>query len=130
MEMMRHSDLRLTMKIHTDGSQLPTSEALDLLPRFGEVPQLQMMVATGTDGMATKKRSQMRSHIGVAGGQSLSQSVAVMDFSKDEQGAEKPGNCSVLSQSVATSYAAPECEVKRVTEGTRTPDPRDHNPML
>ena len=35
MEVMRHSDLRLTMKAYTDSSLLPTSEVLDKLPVYG-----------------------------------------------------------------------------------------------
>ena len=32
MELMRHSDLRLTMKVYTDATQLPAAEGIDLLP--------------------------------------------------------------------------------------------------
>jgi hypothetical protein len=49
MEMMRHSDMRLTMNTYTDTVALPVAEALEQLPRF-------------------KKRSQMRSQKRVAGG--------------------------------------------------------------
>jgi integrase len=34
MELMRHSDLRLTMKNYTDASCLPTAAAIDSLPSF------------------------------------------------------------------------------------------------
>jgi integrase len=34
MELMRHSDLRLTMKVYTDGSLLPTDSAILKLPGF------------------------------------------------------------------------------------------------
>jgi integrase len=34
-ELMRHSDVRLTMKFHTDASKLPIREALAALPSFG-----------------------------------------------------------------------------------------------
>jgi integrase len=34
MELMRHSDLRLTMKIYTDASCLPAAEGIDRLPSF------------------------------------------------------------------------------------------------
>lgn len=34
MELMRHSDLRLTMKIYTDASLLPTASAIEKLPGF------------------------------------------------------------------------------------------------
>ena len=35
MEMMRHSDIKLTMKTYTDASQLPVTEALNKLPWLG-----------------------------------------------------------------------------------------------
>ena len=35
MELMRHSDMRLTMKIYTDVDQLPTAEAINIRPSFG-----------------------------------------------------------------------------------------------
>jgi integrase len=34
MELMRHSDLRLTMKSYTYASRLPTAGAIDMLPGF------------------------------------------------------------------------------------------------
>src|ERR1035437_10141218 len=34
MQLMRHSDMRLTMNIYTDATQLPTAGAIDKLPRF------------------------------------------------------------------------------------------------
>jgi hypothetical protein len=33
-ELMRHSDIRLTMKLYTDVSKLPVSEAVAALPWF------------------------------------------------------------------------------------------------
>lgn len=52
MELMRHSDIRLTMKTYTDASRLPTDEAIKTLPSFNgrnSGPQLgpQEMVAIG-----------------------------------------------------------------------------------
>ncbi len=38
MEMMRHSDIKLTMKTYTDASQLPVKEALGKLPWLGDEP--------------------------------------------------------------------------------------------
>lgn len=35
MELMRHSDLNLTMKIYTDASQLPLAASVTALPSFG-----------------------------------------------------------------------------------------------
>jgi hypothetical protein len=41
MELMRHSDMRLTMSIYTDATRLPTTGAIDKLPAFGvSGPQL------------------------------------------------------------------------------------------
>jgi len=41
MELMRHSDLRLTMKIYTDATCLPAAEGIDRLPSLTKVcPQL------------------------------------------------------------------------------------------
>jgi integrase len=34
MELMRHSDIRLTMETYTDASRLPTGEAIKILPSF------------------------------------------------------------------------------------------------
>ena len=34
-ELMRHSDIRLTMKLYTDASKLPMREAVAALPWFG-----------------------------------------------------------------------------------------------
>ena len=34
MELMRHSDMRLTTKIYNDANQLPTAEAIQSLPSF------------------------------------------------------------------------------------------------
>ena len=52
MELMRHSDIRLTMKTYTDATQLPTTEAIRTLPSFsaqnsGPQWRPQKMVATG-----------------------------------------------------------------------------------
>ena len=48
MEIMRHSDARLTTKTYTDSALLPTAEAIESLPRW-EVRQDQQSVKTGTD---------------------------------------------------------------------------------
>lgn len=64
MQVMRHSDYRLTMKHYTDMSQLPTAEAMERLtrPRLNTRPQA--AVATGTDGRAvdTQKDTQKTVH--------------------------------------------------------------------
>lgn len=47
MEMMRHSDMRLTMKTYTDAMALPMMDALDRLPRFDVKMRSQSLVANG-----------------------------------------------------------------------------------
>lgn len=48
MELMRHNDIRLTMKTYTDASRLPTDEAIKTLPSFNmRNSGPQEMVATG-----------------------------------------------------------------------------------
>lgn len=47
MEVMRHSDIKLTMRIYTDGSQLPTAAAVASLPALS-IPGTQMGTQTGT----------------------------------------------------------------------------------
>ena len=54
MELMRHSDLKLTMKIYTDAAQLPLAASVAALPSFsvgnstgerGDVPALKAIGA-------------------------------------------------------------------------------------
>lgn len=40
MEVMRHSDIRLTTKTYTDASLLPTADAIDSLPKFNINPEI------------------------------------------------------------------------------------------
>ncbi len=47
MEMMRHSDMRLTQRTYTDAALLPMTDALEKLPRYAAAVRLE---ATGTDG--------------------------------------------------------------------------------
>ncbi len=72
MELMRHTDLRLTMKVYTDPRVFDLSGAVESLPGVEEVAQAK--AATGTDGKA-------------AGG------VAVNNGTASCQGA--PVNCTV-----------------------------------
>ena len=56
-ELMRHSDLRLTMGTYTDAALLPTSDALEKLPWYDQVELAAL--ATGTDGKVdTRKDTQ------------------------------------------------------------------------
>ena len=73
MEMMRHSDLRLTMKTYTDGTQLPTMEALAMLPRF-DAQANTVTLATGTAGIVGNKTdTKMRSQTPAPEGRFVSQ---------------------------------------------------------
>ena len=51
MEIMRHSDIRLTTKTYTDSSLLPTSEAIETLPRWEPAPLEREAIAIGTNDM-------------------------------------------------------------------------------
>lgn len=47
MQVMRHSDVRLTTKVYTDSTLLPTAEAIECLPRW-QIQKNDKMIATGT----------------------------------------------------------------------------------
>jgi hypothetical protein len=49
MEVMRHSDARLTTKTYTDATLLPTAEAVERLPRWSVALGCHEALATGTD---------------------------------------------------------------------------------
>jgi hypothetical protein len=75
MEMMRHSEMRLTMSTYTDAALLPMADALDRLPSF-EVIAVQQKAAVGCQnaaGMGTQKGTQNV----VREGQNLSAEVKV-----------------------------------------------------
>jgi hypothetical protein len=61
MEMMRHSDIKLTMKTYTDGTQLPVAEALNKLPWLGAV------------GSSQSQGTEIRTEVLVQNGQKPSQ---------------------------------------------------------
>ena len=50
MELMRHTDLRLTMNVYTDPTILNTSRAVEDLPDLTHVPKVAELALTGTDG--------------------------------------------------------------------------------
>ena len=76
MELMRHSDLKLTMRIYTDAGQLPLAEDVQRLPSFS-VPEKDAQI-----------HSQIHSQTGVAGGLSESQAVAPSPKLANSQDAE------------------------------------------
>ncbi len=126
MELMRHSDMRLTMKTYTDTTQLPTREALDMLPRFEEAAGVIENVGTGTAGAMGPSVTEMRSQNTVAYSRNVSQSVGIEGHAQHDQSALNQAEFRDSSGNGEDCGESP----KRVTEGTRTPDPRDHNPML
>lgn len=50
MELMRHTDIRLTTRVYTDARLLDTAGAVEQLPRLDDSPQQEQARATGTDG--------------------------------------------------------------------------------
>jgi len=52
MEMMRHTDIRLTTQVYTDPKLLNTTSAARSLPRLGKTQKAKIQKATGTDGNA------------------------------------------------------------------------------
>ena len=55
MEVMRHSDARLTTKTYTDAAMLPTAEAIEALPRWETVRNIQASALLGTTGESVTK---------------------------------------------------------------------------
>ncbi len=110
MEIMRHSDIKLTAKTYTDAGLLPMADAMDKLPRY-EV---------------SKKRSQKRSQFGVVGGRDLSQLVAVGDGAESEKALYLQGKSRDLSQAVATCREGQASE----GDGARTRNLRIDSPVL
>ena len=51
MQVMRHSDIRLTTKTYTDATLLPTAEAIEVLPRWEANQQLQESIKNGTSNI-------------------------------------------------------------------------------
>jgi len=70
MELMRHSDMRLTNKTYTDAGLLPMVDALDKLPRYGVA--VEVLAATGTDEVC-KIAAQTAAQLGVRLGHGMSQ---------------------------------------------------------
>lgn len=103
MELMRHSDMRLTMRTYTDAGQLPTSDALDRLPRF-EV-QAAAAVMTGTDDSpaASHDASHETSQLGVRSGPRLSASVMAGAPAKGQNRSVNSGESPPLAASVTAS---------------------------
>ena len=59
MEIMRHTDIRLTMNLYTDPHILNTARAIEQIPRLNDRPESQKATAlrTGTDGFPIENNS-------------------------------------------------------------------------
>ena len=92
MELMRHSDMRLTTKTYTDTRLLPTHEATQKLPRF----------------LSTEKDTQIRTQKLGSGRPDASRPVSGEDCTNAHQTPDTIGDC----QSVTSTDAA--CRKKKV----------------
>jgi len=114
MHLMRHSDMRLTNSIYTDVNALGGMDAVDLLACL--TPSSVESIRTGTDD------AQMNAQSGGISGHSPSLAVV---------GDGECGGDNALPSSHLDMTGHPLLDPeKRVTEGTRTPNPRHHKPML
>jgi integrase len=105
MELMRHSDMRLTAKTYTDAALLPIADALDKLPRYQVVQE--ELQATGTDGrVALKIDAQIDAQLGVRSGPVQSQPVAGADQAQGAQTLEFTGDSQQKSPVVASCQQA------------------------
>lgn len=78
MELMRHSDMKLTMGVYTDVSQLPIIQEMARLPSFQmPAPKAQRVAIPGSkDGVSLLNVAQLASQTGVPTGPELSSPVA------------------------------------------------------
>ena len=92
MKLMRHSDIKLTSKLHTDEMQLPIYDAIKNLPRLDAVPGC----------------TQIRAQILGGNGQTVSHPGAKSRESNPTETLVNRGICHVLSQPVTS------CQMERV----------------
>jgi len=121
MEVMRHSDMRLTAKTYTDVTMLPMVDAMERLPRFDGDGTVRLK-ATGTEDGSAKRRSQS------GDGEGRSGSCADADGGR-EAGPQAHENSDVSrceSSAVAESRNADENALYR----TRTYDPLIKSQLL
>jgi len=109
MEVMRHSDIRLTANVYTDAGLLPVSDAVTKLPSFGT------KVATSMDTPAAQA-SQIDSQKMFRQGRDESTPVPGSENLKTQQPSDYQGSAAVVSGSVMPS---PEIENGCLTR-TRT----------
>ncbi len=108
MELMRHSDMRLTNVIYTDTTALPLAQAMEKLPAF-LADDSAVLARTETDGA-----SHRASHDSVATGQSLASSGTPWASDGDSQ-------VSVMSEVGTPCHGTAEGK-KKAGEGIRTLD--------
>jgi len=117
MEIMRHSDIKLTMKNYTDVSALPLVEAMDHLPRFLPTEPLRM---TGTEW------AQIRAHDAVAGGHVLSRH----DRTTSGAGGSQVVVNSVVGHDLTHLVAGGHITEINESDGDRTRNLRIDSPVL
>lgn len=130
MEVMRHSDMRLTMKTYTDASHLPTAEALDHLPRFA-LAAVEVVRATGTTDAALG--TQMGTQLSVQAGPQQSADVMVISSDGESESPEKSGENPSKSIGVAASQGGAESWATRIRTQQKTPvavSPAAHGTQL
>ncbi len=94
MELMRHSDMKLTAKTYTDASMLPVCETVDLLPDFSVYPAPSQIASQTTGVPRPNESAPVPNNAGdatllTAGGEpvSLSQSASVPNSPESGDGA-------------------------------------------
>ena len=97
MEVMRHSDMRLTMKVYTDVQLLPTSDAVERLPRYDVAVAVES--GTGT-GSVVRSDTHQDTHGVVISCQSVSSRVTGGEVLQAAESAGNSGKSPLLSTSV------------------------------
>ncbi len=129
MQLMRHTDARLTTQIYTDPRLLETSKAVDRLPRITDDDrhEVQRGLKTGTDD------NDISSHISKQVTFRALRPATVGTVSRETDHRQNESNSLCLTQDRSTSALVDtqNCPLpKKVSDGTRTRNPRDHNPVL
>ena len=105
MELMRHSDMRLTAKTYTDANMLPISDAMGSLIRFAEKKErtqidAQELVASGHSVSATVPTKTNDSVLLTSGDKTFSPSETVSVVSSPEMASGSRGRIRTYDQSV------------------------------
>jgi len=117
-ELARHTDLRLTMKNYTDPRALDTFNAVNRLPELHPERHSQRQKATGTydERVVVPVVVNMRGRHG---------NTVNAENRPEAENPVSPCDALTCASVLFTSQYQ-----KRVSEGTRTPDPEDHNLVL